>query len=727
MNRLLLAVIFLLIHNTLLGYEKVTIKDGLESEIIGRKVYFLEDKEGTLTFNDVKNSKDFILSDKDVLNFQVTTSSIWLKVIIENKDVPNNKDYFLEIAQPLLDVADFYYPDLDGNYEVEEGGMRFPFGHRRFTQGADFLYALDVNPGEQKTYYFRIQSKVQLLLPIKVLKSAAFYNNTMNTNIWFGIYCGIIFVMFMYNLFLYISVRDKSYLYYVLHTLFVGITQASLTGYTYKYLWPDSPWFGTYAVFLFTSLVSIVGVQFLMEFLLIKKRAPRIFLALRVFQLIYITFAIVSLFGYHAAVFGAILTTQSIIVIFILSLSLYFYKKGYAEAKYYLIGWAAFLLSIIIYVTKDFGLLPYNNFTAYSLWLGSVIEITLLSFALADKINILRRDKEESQRQTLAATQENARIVREQNILLETKVTERTSELSKANLELSNALKELKEAEAQLVESEKMASLGQLTAGIAHEINNPINFVTSNVNPLKRDVGILTNIVNQTEAICMMDISPEEKKQKVISLKQDSDYDYLCKEIEYLLNGIGEGATRTAEIVKGLRVFSRLDEDDLKLANIHDGLDSTLVILNHQLGDHIKVTKNYAELPLIECYPGKLNQVFLNIMTNAIHAINLRWNKQIGGELTVATRSDDNNAYISIQDNGIGMDEATQKKIFEPFFTTKEVGEGTGLGMSIAYNTIKKHNGYIELESTPGVGTTFTLVIPLVHVISKEVNAETTA
>src|SRR5690606_15761706 len=389
--------------------------------------------------------------------------------------------------------------------------------------------------------------------------------------------------------------------------------------------------------------------------------------------------------------------------------------------------WSIFLLGIIFFVLKDVGIVPYNLYSVSAVQIGSVIEVVLLSFALADKINILEAQNRASREQALLATQETARIIREQNILLEQKVQERTHELQLPNAELEKALKELNEAESQLVESEKMASLGQLTAGIAHEINNPINFVTSNVHPLKRNVGILTQLINQIEAICLMDIPVDEKKQKIEQLKQEEDYDYLCTEIEYLLNGIGEGATRTAEIVKGLRIFSRLDEDDLKQANIHDGLDSTLAILNHQLGNYIKINKKYSELPLVECYPGKLNQVFLNIMTNAIHAINLRWNKQIGGELTVATRSDDNNAYISIQDNGIGMDEATQKKIFEPFFTTKEVGEGTGLGMSIAYNTIKKHNGYIELESTPGVGTTFTLVIPLVHVISKEVNAETTA
>jgi two-component system, NtrC family, sensor kinase len=164
------------------------------------------------------------------------------------------------------------------------------------------------------------------------------------------------------------------------------------------------------------------------------------------------------------------------------------------------------------------------------------------------------------------------------------------------------------------------------------------------------------------------------------------------------LMGIGEGASRTAEIVKGLRIFSRLDEDDLKKADINEGLESTLIITNNLLNNIVKVEKNYSSLPLVECYPGKLNQVFLTIISNGI-----------------ATSHDADNVYVNIGDNGIGMDEHTKKRLFEPFFTTKDVGEGTGLGLSIAYNTINKHNGRIEVISEIGKGTEFIIKLPLIH------------
>jgi signal transduction histidine kinase len=287
-------------------------------------------------------------------------------------------------------------------------------------------------------------------------------------------------------------------------------------------------------------------------------------------------------------------------------------------------------------------------------------------------------------------------------------------ELKASNEELNKTLHELKEAETQLVESEKMASLGQLTAGIAHEINNPINFVTSNVKPLKRDVEMMITMIEEFESISLSEGSVDEKKDKVNALKEEYDFDYLKTEIDYLLKGINEGSSRTAEIVKGLRIFSRLDEDDLKKASINEGIDSTLIIANNLLENRVEIIKDYGNLPMVECYAGKLNQVFLNIITNGIHAVKAR-HKEGKGQVMIKTYASEESVFISIKDNGTGMDENTKKKLFEPFFTTKEVGEGTGLGLSIAWNTIKKHNGNVTVNSEQGVGTEFLLEIPIIH------------
>lgn len=715
MSKYFYGFVLLLISSVAFGFEKTTIDKNLESLLIGKKAYILEDPTNALGIDSVKTSANFSLLNADIATLSNANTTYWLKFTIANMD--NTEKNFVEFAQPFLDEISFYYPDNDGNYRAINNGLKYPFKTRTYEQSNNFLYDLDVKPGREKTYYARVRVKQQLVLPVKVLPAQEFYSDAMNLNIWFGIYCGIILVMFLYNIFVYLSIRDKSYVYYVLHTLVVGITQATLTGFTYKYLWPDSPWFADRSFFLFTCLVSIVGVQFLIVFLRIKQNAQRMFKVLRVFQLVYVVYIITSMAGYNAITYQAMLPTQGTIAFLILGISIYLYRQGLSEAKYYLIGWSSLMVAIVVYALKDAGVVPYNNLTSYSLLFGSAAEVTLLSFALADKINIFKRDKEASQEQALVALEENARIIREQNVILETKVNERTVELTQSNQNLSKTLIELKEAEAQLVESEKMASLGQLTAGIAHEINNPINFVTSNVKPLKRDVDMILNMLNSIEEITVdNNLTAEERKSQINELKEDMDFDYLKTEIDYLLTGITEGSNRTAEIVKGLRIFSRLDEDDLKLADINEGLDSTLIIVKSTLGSNIDIVKEYGNIPAIECYPGKLNQVFLNIITNGLQAIRSKFKDEKGGLMTITTTSTESGVKIAIKDNGIGMDDNTKKKVFEPFFTTKDVGEGTGLGMSIVYNTINKHNGSIDFDSVLGEGTEFIINLPATHV-----------
>lgn len=692
---------------------KIIITRELSSQLISQEVYFIEDKESDLSFDNVLHSTEFKPVNKPIVNFQVSGSTFWLKFTIANKD-NYNKNY-VEVIQPLLNVVDLYYSIGKNLYKVIPGGQRFPFAERKHLRTANFLFELDIKPGEEKTYYLKIRGNEQVLVPLQVITQDAFDQAISNRTVWFGIYCGIILVMVLYNFFIYLSIRDRSYLYYVLHTLFVGLTQASLLGFTYKYLWPNLPWFGNYSNFLFTCLVSIVGVQFLIEFMHLKTNARIIYGILKVFQAVYVIYILASFLGFYSITYGAILATQSVIAVFILIISIYLFKLGFAEAKYYLIGWSSLMFGLIIYVSMNYGFLPYNSLTAYSLLFGSAAEVTLLSFALADKINIYKSDKEKSQEQALEALKENERIVLEQNVHLEKTVAERTHELRIVNTDLNKVLKDLKEAEGQLVESEKMAALGQLTAGIAHEINNPINFVTSNVTPLKRDVDILLEMIENIEEVGLSESSQDEKLQRIEEYKEEMDFDYLKVEINHLIKGINEGALRTAEIVKGLRIFSRVDENDLKSADINEGLNSTIIVINNMLVNSIKLIKDYGDIPMTECYPGKLNQVFLNIISNAIHAIKKQHGDKQTGILKISTSCDDKSIFVKVEDNGTGMDENTKKKIFEPFFTTKDVGEGTGLGMSIAYNIIKKHNGHIQVNTSPGIGTEFILDLPIIH------------
>lgn len=343
---------------------------------------------------------------------------------------------------------------------------------------------------------------------------------------------------------------------------------------------------------------------------------------------------------------------------------------------------------------------------------GSAMEVALLSFALADRINILKKEKEESQALSLEALQQNELIITNQNILLEKNVAERTIELQQTNTELETTLTELKLAQSQLIGSEKLASLGQLTAGIAHEINNPINFVASNVKPLKRDIDDMYELIFKYETLCKT-IKSNANLDSINQFKNKIDYTFIQEEINNLLKGIEEGASRTAEIVKGLRVFSNLDENELNFINITDSINSTLTLLNAEISESIELVKKFSPTPEIQCYSGKIHHLLMNLLNNAIFAIKEYKSREAKGQLIITTYADNTYVVVSIKDNGVGMKDDTLKKIFEPFFTTKKTGNGTGLGLSITKSIISDHRGTIDVYSVYGQGSEFIIRLPI--------------
>lgn len=275
--------------------------------------------------------------------------------------------------------------------------------------------------------------------------------------------------------------------------------------------------------------------------------------------------------------------------------------------------------------------------------------------------------------------------------------------------ELTQMLDNLKSTQSQLVQSEKMASLGQLTAGIAHEINNPINFVYNGIDTLKVSLDDLFIIIEKYDDI-KSSSDYEQVMGEINELKEEFAYDDLLNDLKELVGDIKKGAIRTIEIVKGLRVFSRLDEEEMKLANVNEALDATLVLLRNKTKNKINVKKFYDESILeINCYPGQLNQVFMNILNNGIQAIP---EERKDGEVQIYTENQDQHVMIKIKDNGSGMSEQVKRRIFEPFFTTKPVGIGTGLGMSITFGIVEKHGGNIYCNSEEGKGTEFSILIP---------------
>jgi signal transduction histidine kinase len=223
---------------------------------------------------------------------------------------------------------------------------------------------------------------------------------------------------------------------------------------------------------------------------------------------------------------------------------------------------------------------------------------------------------------------------------------------------------------------------------------------------LKRDVEDLLRILKEYESM-VTKLDLDDKFNDVKTLKEELDLPYMREEISKLLEGISAGAQRSGQIVKGLRSFARLDEDGFIPADIHEGLDDTLTMLENKTKEKILIHKKYGEIPLIKCFPAKINQVFLNVLTNSIQAM------EGNGEIHIETGQSDGFVIISIKDNGKGMETEVKKHIFEPFFTTRDIGEGTGLGLSISYGIIEQHKGKIEVQSEPGKGAEFKVFLPV--------------
>lgn len=579
----------------------------------------------------------------------------------------------------------------------------------------DYIFELNVKPKETKTYYIQISSNHPIIFPAYVSTYRELQqNNTLQTLI-IGLYFGVLLIMFLYNLFLFVSTYDKNYLFYIVYLLALAMAQIAASGYGFKFLWPHLTAVNFIAVPLTTTLTSITGILFTIQFLDTRKNFVNGHRILLTNVAIFIVGMLAGFFIDLHWIYDIINYNSLVAVITILTLSVLLIKSGYRPAYLYMIAWSFMLLSLITVILRNLSIVPYNLFTAYILYIGSMVEVALLSFALADKINVYKKEKEISQQQAIEALKENDRLIREQNIVLEKKVLERTEELRNANEQLNVAMVELKDAQTQLVESEKMASLGQLTAGIAHEINNPINFVKSNVKPLRMDIDDLLGVIDAYSALHTT--TPDkmaEALKKIEQLKQQLDLDFIKTELDNLLKGIEDGAQRTAEIVRGLRTFSRLDESEIKAIDIHEGLDSTLVILKNSIPDYINIKKSYQVKTMVECFPGKLNQVFMNIINNAIHAIKDKKERNKEECIFISTsQPDDLHVEISIKDTGTGMTEEVKQKIFDPFFTTKDVGEGTGLGLAIVFKIIQKHQGKISVNTNLGDGTEFVITLPL--------------
>lgn len=595
-------------------------------------------------------------------------------------------------------------------FSVSDGSGNILLSDNDYQNGIQQLKLADSL--KHQDFCIKILSGEQILLPIVVSDESTISNENKIKDAFYLFFAGIFVSILLYNLFLFVSLGDFLYLIYVIATIFIGLVQLHFGGKLTEWFYNRQSVFAVYDTQILGALSGISTIIFANLFLHTKRYCGWVY-KISLFSIFLYTLSLILLCFSLPTISYQIINVNASVSLLLVVASIYAIRGGNRQARFFLFAWSFFLIGVTVFALKDFGILPFNAFTNFALPVGSVVEILLLSFALADRINVLKQEKELSQQQAFVAMKENERLVKEQNIQLEKKVHKRTADLENRNTELQTAMNDLRMTQQQLVESEKLASIGQMTAGIAHEINNPINFVQSNVGPLKRDIDEILELLSQLAHI-------DENKdllEQVNHLKSQYtklDVDYLKKEIQQLLNGIEDGSRRTAEIVKGLRVFSRMDKNELVSADINECLHSTLVVMKNMTKAEVTLNVELGEnIPKINCYPGKLSQVFMNLVTNAVQATRIPGRQPIDRVINVRSYLRDNKICVEIQDNGKGIPIEIQDKIFEPFFTTKDVGEGTGLGLGIVAGIIGEHNGQLSFTSNANEGTTFLITLPV--------------
>jgi two-component system NtrC family sensor kinase len=670
-------------------------------QINGEKVFYgmldsddeLLDSFSSMSWVNFGNTKTLTLEEKDKLHV--------LKFTLQNNSQDSN--WQITIPVPHLDKVSFY-PNLEAGDTTRylSGDLR----SRRVRQidDANHSFKVIIPSGEQRTYFITVRSDGSKVLPIVVESQKSFYSSVSRRNIFFGIFTGIMLIMFIYNLIVYAYTRDKNYLYYIFYVLFIFLAQSNLLGISYYFV-GTVPYVNNVLLYLGSAVSGIFGCLFIRHFLKTYKLVPKLNFVLSIVIAAYVVLLLFTIAGLYNFSFLFITIAGLMVVVTFATISIKLSLAGERFAKIYLIAWTPIFVGLVFLILRDGGLLPYVDMINYMFPLGVVLETVMLSLALANQITVLKRDKETANQRVIEEVKKNEELVRNQNVILEEKVTLRTQELE-------DALNNLKSTQSQLVQSEKMASLGVLTAGIAHEINNPINFVTANVVPLRENIQDLSQLLAEYKGINKESL--EAELARIGKLESELELEYMLKETDELINGIEEGAKRTHTIVDGLKTFSRGDAGTNSLADLNVGIISTLSVLKSRLNG-VKVTKELSkDLPRLNCQIGKINQVFLNLINNALDALELE-NGPNSNESHVIIRSfsEEDKVFIQIVDDGNGISEEDQKKIFEPFFTTKPIGKGTGLGLSISYGIIEEHHGEMKLESEVGKGTTFTVVLPI--------------
>jgi signal transduction histidine kinase len=674
--------------------ETIVWKAGTESLNIGKKVSLLEDEKGTLNIAQVSSEQfasRFAASSKSILSFGITESFYWLKFTLDNQT--DNK-LLLEMAQAFLPVCDFYYRNDQGQWMVSHAG---------YTVGIDkkdvkHHFQLFPLPKGKRDFYVRFQSYAPPT-PVKIWQNDVYELKANRQKLIFGLYEGVLLFVVINNILLFFSFRRFSYLHYSAVVLLYAATVAGSSDGFLPYLFPSPDMMFWYR--LIPELNMPVLWLYCILFLEVKKYTPRLYK----FTLAILAYFLLTVIVSQFMPISNVLLWNEINAVSLFGLIVWLgiavRKKGNMLGYYLAMTYLVFCFFVILEATYIETGYPSYFFEISHASVAMLLEVFFLSYLLSKRFEWEKKDIEnqraDAQKQLLEKTLENEKMVREQNVSLERKVTERTAELNQS-------INNLRAVQNQLIQAEKMASLGELTAGIAHEIQNPLNFVNN-----------------------FSEVSSELVEELIDERSKGTDRDEELE--EGLLNDLNENLQKIAHhgkradsIVKGMLEHSRTGTGQKELTDINGLVGEYMRLAYHGL--RVKDKSFNSELVLdldpkigqVNVVGKDLGRVLINLINNAFHAVHERKTNQPEHNpvVTVTTKSSETDIEIRVKDNGVGVPENLRQKIFQPFFSTKPTGQGTGLGLSLSYEiVVMGHNGRFELESVIGEGSEFIVILPI--------------
>ncbi len=674
--------------------------DGTDESVkIGRQVSYLEDPNGSLTIEQVSAdslASRFTPSAKAILNAGFSKSVHWVRFSVDNR---TQEPILLEVAQPYLPVADLYYREPSGKWHVQKSG----YSVNLYKKKVKHFYQIFTLPDYPTPVYLRYVSYAHPI-PLAIWNKQAFEVKSNKQIIAYGMYFGVLLFVIINNLFLFFSLRRFIYLQYVLVVFFYILDVACVMEGFILYLYPEIDLL--YWYLLIPNASTVATFWFAIRFLEVREYAPRLYrftLALLAYCIAYTVWAI------YLPLMVVVPLNQANSLFFmglVLFLGIKMGRRGNRTGYYYAFSVTMLVLTIFVeMVYIQTGSPPYL-FDLTHVSVGILLEVLFLAYILSLRFEWEREENEkakaDAQQQLLEKTRENEKILLVQNETLEQEVAERTQAIEHKSEQLQQSLDHLKTTQAQLVQNEKLASLGELTAGIAHEIQNPLNFV---------------NNYSDVNLELLEELTEEMDKENLAEVR------LLLNDLTDNEQKINHHGHRAGAIVRGMLDHARTVPGDKTSTNLNALADEFLRLayqsarakssdFNCQL--HTDFDPGLGKINIVG---SEIGRVLLNLYGNALYSLvqrQLTSGPDYSPALWVSTSHDEGrNSSIRIRDNGTGMSEEVKAKIFQPFFTTKPTGEGTGLGLSLSYDIITKgHSGTIEAESIEGEGTTFVIVLP---------------